>query len=78
MSFDDESDDVSIDIYIQGYEKNKTIDEIDKTVEIIDGDTPKKITTSNMQNDDALLTDDDSLHPTNINVLQDNKEAKYS
>jgi hypothetical protein len=30
-----------------------------------------------MQNDDALLTDEDSLHPTNINVSQDKEEAKY-
>jgi hypothetical protein len=74
---DDDSDDVSMDKYFQGYEKNKTIDEIDKKVEIIDGDAPQKITTSNKQNDDALLTDDDSLHPTNINVSQDNEEAKY-
>jgi hypothetical protein len=75
--FDDESNAVSIDKYFQGYEKKKTIDEIDKTVEIVNGDTPQKITASDMQNDDALLTDDNSLHSTIINVSQDNKEAKY-
>jgi tetrahydromethanopterin S-methyltransferase subunit G len=33
--------------------KEQKNDEIDKTVEIVDGDTTQKITTSNMQNDDC-------------------------